>query len=153
MPRMPAPPPSVGPMPRDREGSAELDHTGPIPVEVARRLACDASIVRVVKPGGSEPLDLGRMTRGPSAAQRRAVILRDRHCRFPGCDRPEPWCDAHHVTHWANGGQTALSNLVLLCRAHHRLIHGPVGFGVGMDDGRPVFRRPDGTVLEDRAPP
>ena len=73
---------------RDLEGSAELDHAGPLTVEVAPRLACGASIVRAVRAGASEPLDLGRMTPVPSAAQRRAVILRDRHCRFPGCDRP-----------------------------------------------------------------
>jgi len=52
---------------------------------------------------------------------RRGVIVRDRSCRFPGCDRPHTWCDAHHVVHWADGGPTAASNLLLLCRRHHRL--------------------------------
>jgi hypothetical protein len=81
------------------------------------------------------------------------VIARDRRCRFPGCGRPHTWCDAHHVTHWADGGDTALGNLVLLCRRHHRLVHEPGGFRMTMQDGRPVFARPDGSRLEDRAPP
>ena len=141
---------------RRLEGSAELDHVGPVPVEVARRLACDASVVRVVTAGGSEPLDLGRMTRVPSKAQRRAVILRDGHCRFPGCDRPPAWDDVHHILHWPDGGPTDLGNLILLCRRHHVLCHARDGFRLAVEDGRPVFRRPDGSVLEDRserAPP
>jgi hypothetical protein len=104
---------------RELQGSAELDHTGPVPVEVARRIACDASIVRAVMAGPSEPLDLGRRTPLVSAAQRRAVILRDRSCRFPGCDRPPVWCDAHHIVHWEDGGPTDLCNLILLCRPPH----------------------------------
>ncbi len=139
---------------RDGLGSAELDRSGPIAPEVARRLACDASIRRVVMAGGSEPLDVGRRTHVVPPAMRRAVIVRDRRCRFPGCDRPHAWCDAHHVVHWADGGPTAVSNLLLLCRRHHRLIHRPRGFSLGMLEGRPVFRRPDGSLLEeDRAPP
>jgi len=88
------------------------------------------------------------------ASMRRAVIVRDRHCRFPGCDRPQSWCDAHHVVHWTNGGSTALHNLVLLCRRHHRLIHHRK-FGVEIADGQPRFYRSDGTVLtaSNRAPP
>jgi hypothetical protein len=88
------------------------------------------------------------------ASARRAVIVRDRHCRFPGCDRPPSWCDAHHVRHWDKGGPTALHNLVLLCRRHHRLIHHK-RFGIEMVDATPVFHRADGAVLEgaNRAPP
>jgi hypothetical protein len=81
------------------------------------------------------------------------VIVRDRARRFPGCDRPQTWCDAHHVVHWAEGGPTALPNLLLLCRRHHRLVHERGGFGLELFDGLPVFKRPDGSVLEDRAPP
>lgn len=132
-------------------GVGELDHVGAVHAEVARRLACDASVMRVVMAGPSQPLDVGRRTPVVSPAIRRAVIARDRRCRFPGCDRPHTWCDAHHVIHWADGGSTALGNLVLLCRRHHRMVH--EGFRLSMDDGRPVFRRPDGTVLEDRGPP
>ena len=145
----PTPPPAE----RRPAISAELDHAGPVHPELARRIACDASIRRVVMSGRSEPLDVGRRTPVVPAGMRRAVILRDRHCRFPGCDRPQTWCDAHHVIHWADGGPTALSNLVLLCRRHHRMLHEPRGFRLHLEDGRAVFRRPDGSVLEDRAPP
>jgi hypothetical protein len=135
------------------EGAGTFDHAGPVGPEVARRLACDASVRRVVVAPGSEPLDVGRRTSVVPAAMRRAVIVRDRGCRFPGCDRPQAWCDAHHVVHWADGGPTALHNLLLLCRRHHRMVHTPGGFGLTLEDGRPVFRRPDGSVLEGRAPP
>jgi hypothetical protein len=137
----------------DGASLSELDHTGPVDPELARRISCDGSIRRVVLAGRSEPLDVGRRTPVVSPALRRAVIVRDRGCRFPGCDRPHSWCDAHHVVHWADCGSTALANLVLLCRRHHRMIHVRGGFGLALEDGRPVFRRPDGSVLEDRAPP
>ena len=133
--------------------TSEMDHVGPVEPETARRLACDASVMRVVMAGRSEPLDLGRRTPVVPPAMRRAVIVRDRTCRFPGCDRPHTWCDAHHVVHWADGGPTAVPNLVLLCRRHHRLVHERGGFRLELLDGRPVFRRPDGSMLEDRAPP
>ncbi|MGH7317283.1 MAG: DUF222 domain-containing protein, partial [Candidatus Rokuibacteriota bacterium] len=132
--------------------AAELDHVGPVNPEIARRLACDASIRRVVMAGPSEPLDVGRQTPVISGAIRRAVIVRDRHCRFPNCDRPPTWCIPHHVVHWPDGGPTAVPNLLLLCRRHHTLIHAG-RFSLELLDGRPVFRRRDGSVLEDRAPP
>jgi Domain of unknown function (DUF222)/HNH endonuclease len=135
-----------GRMPSPGSG-AELEDAGPISSEAARRMACDASVSRVITRGSSEPLDVGRRTQVVPAGIRRAVVVRDRGCRFPGCDRPQGWSDAHHVVHWAHGGDTALSNLVLLCRRHHRLVHH--GFGLEMANGRPRFFRPDGTVLED----
>jgi len=130
---------------------SEFEDTGSITSETARRLACDADVTRVITRGGSEPLELGRRTKVVPAGLRRAISVRDRGCRFPGCGRPPGWCDAHHVRHWADGGETSLSNLVLLCRPHHRAIHR--GFGVQMLDGRPAFKRPDGSTIEDRAPP
>lgn len=132
-------------------GRAALEDVGPISAETARRLACDASVTRVVTDARSMPLEVGRATKVVSPALRRALAVRDGGCAFPGCERPPGWCDAHHVKHWAEGGETGLSNLVLLCRPHHRVIHR--GFGVAMVDGLPVFRRPDGTPLEDRSPP
>lgn len=130
----------------------ELLDVGPITPETALRLACDAGVSRVLTRGGSEPLDVGRRTPVVAAGLRRAVVVRDGGCRFPGCGRPQAWCDAHHVTHWADGGETALGNLVLLCRPHHRAVH--EDFSVEMIDGTPVFSRPDGTRLDaGRAPP
>jgi uncharacterized protein DUF222/HNH endonuclease len=130
----------------------DLEEAGRIPAEAARRLACDASVARVITGGRSIPLDVGRRTPVISAPLRRAVIVRDERCRFPGCDRPQGWCDAHHIQHWADGGTTALGNLVLLCRAHHRMVHSG-RFSVEIAAGRPTFRRADGSSLEDRAPP
>jgi hypothetical protein len=129
----------------------ELDDAGPITAETARQWACDAGVTRVIVDAASQPLDVGRRTKVVPPPLRRAVAVRDGGCRFPGCDRPTGWCDTHHVRHWADGGPTALDNLVLLCRPHHRSIHR--GFGVEMVDGRPVFSRPDGRTLEERAPP
>jgi hypothetical protein len=130
---------------------SELGHVGPIPTGLARRLACDASVMRVVMTAGSEPVDIGRRSAIVPPGMRRAVIARDRHCRFPGCDRPPAWCDAHHVLHWADGGATAVENLLLLCRRHHRMIHARRGFGVEIVRGRPVFRRPDGSPISEPA--
>jgi hypothetical protein len=132
-------------------GGASLDDVDAISPESARGLACDAQVTRVVTDARSVPLEVGRVTKVVSPALRRALAVRDGGCRFPGCERPPGWTDAHHVKHWADGGETGLSNLVLLCRPHHRVIHR--GFGVAMVDGLPVFQRPDGTPLEDRAPP
>jgi len=134
-------------------GTAELDRTGPVPEELAKQHLCDASVMRVVLSGRSQPMDVGRRTPIVPPAMRRAVIVRDRRCRFPGCDRPHGWCDAHHIVHWADGGPTAIGNLLLLCRRHHRMVHAPDGFSLELLDSRPAFKRPDGSLLEDRVPP
>jgi hypothetical protein len=104
------------------------DAAGPVLVggpavaaDTARRIACDAAVVRVSL-GQDGPLDVGRRTRTIPPALRRALRLRDRGCRFPGCENHR-FVDAHHIRHWARGGPTALDNLVLLCRRHHRLVH------------------------------
>ena len=136
---------------RRARGAAELDGAGPVSTDTARRLACDAIVSRVITSGRSEPLEAGRSTRVVPPSMRRALVVRDRGCAFPVCDRPPSWCDAHHVRHWADGGPTDLANLVLLCRRHHRMIH--AGFEVRIESGRPLFRRPDGTPIADRAPP
>ena len=95
----------------------------PVCAETARRLACDAGVIPVLLGGRSEPLDIGRLTRTVPTGMRRALELRDGGCRFPGCDRPASFCDAHHVKFWARGGPTCLTNLVLLCQFHHTMVH------------------------------
>jgi hypothetical protein len=133
-------------------GAGDLDHVGAVDVTVVRQLSCDASVMRVVMAGRSQPLDVGRRTPIVPPVIRRAVIVRDRTCRFPGCDRPHTWCDAHHVVHWTDGGSTSLQNLLLLCRRHHGMIHRREGFRLNLEDGVPIFRRCDGTVLENDGP-
>jgi Domain of unknown function (DUF222)/HNH endonuclease len=95
----------------DGEGGCELEDGSAVAPETARRLACDASVVRN-----------GRKTRAIPPAIRRALRARDQGCRFPGCENRR-FLDAHHVHHWARGGPTTLGNLMLLCRHHHRLVH------------------------------
>lgn len=101
----------------------EVAWTGPLPRETVRRLACDADVTRVLLDAESLPLDVGRSTRTVPHQIRQALVVRDRGCVAEGCDRPAAWTEAHHVVHWAEGGNTALDNLVLLCRTHHRKVH------------------------------
>ena len=97
-------------------------------------------------------LNVGRKTRTIPPLIRRALEFRDRGCRFPGCTSKH--CDAHHIVHWADGGETKLSNLVLLCRRHHRLLH-EGDFRIRMsDNGAVQFLHPRGRPLEQSpAPP
>jgi hypothetical protein len=123
--------------------AAELENGAPISAETARRLACDAFIVAAVLGTTSEVLNIGRLSRAVPRPMRRALVVRDRGCAFPGCRRPPRWCQAHHIKHWTRDkGPTCLSNLVLLCGRHHRVIHHE-GWSVRIaDDGQPVFRPP-----------
>ncbi|MGQ5262311.1 DUF222 domain-containing protein [Micromonospora sp. ZYX-F-536] len=110
--------------------------------ETVRRLSCDAAILPAVLGGAGQLLDVGRQRRLITGPLRRALVLRDRGCAFPGCDRPPRWCDAHHIRHWADGGDTSLGNAVLLCAHHHRHIHHG-DWTVRLDgDGRPEFVPP-----------
>ncbi|MEU8129611.1 DUF222 domain-containing protein [Micromonospora sp. NPDC049049] len=103
--------------------SGTLDTGLPLTPQTVRRLACDATILPAVLGGTSQILDVGRQRRLITGPLRRALVLRDRGCAFPGCDRPPRWCDAHHIHHWADGGPTSLANAVLLCGHHHRHLH------------------------------
>lgn len=103
--------------------TCEVDPTGFITSEAARRLACDARVSRIITRGDSQPLDVGRATRTIPPPLRRALDTRDGGCSHPGCGIPTEWCDAHHIRHWADGGPTSLDNLRLLCRRHHRAAH------------------------------
>jgi Domain of unknown function (DUF222)/HNH endonuclease len=103
-------------------GRCEIEQGPSLPVETVRRLACDASLLRVLENPQGEPLDVGRKTRSIPPNIRRALNSRDGGCRFPGCTH-QRYVDAHHIEHWAAGGETKLANLVTLCRLHHRLVH------------------------------
>ncbi|HYG94969.1 MAG TPA: DUF222 domain-containing protein [Nocardioides sp.] len=103
-----------------------------------RKLACDAEIIPAVLGTPSQVLDVGRTNRLVTTGIWSALVLRDRHCAFPGCTRLPIACDAHHVLHWADGGPTSLDNLVLLCRKHHTVAH-QTPWQVQID---PTTRRP-----------
>jgi hypothetical protein len=95
---------------------------GAVSPAALRLIACNATITTMLHDTDGNPLTAGRRTRKPSAALRRAVRERDRNrCRYPGCESRRT--DAHHIKHWANGGQTTLPNLISLCKAHHRIVH------------------------------
>lgn len=132
-------------------GRCELEDGPSISAETARRLACDASLVTVIESQEGEPLSVGRKTRAISPALRLALNARDRGCRFPGCPNTR-YVDAHHIRHWAHGGETKPSNLITLCRFHHRQVHeGRVAIDV-LDDGAVRFRKPNGERLDSIAP-
>ena len=124
---------------------AEFDNGRNLAVETARRLGCDGALVGVVEGAKGEPLAVGRRTRAVPPAVRRALRVRDGSCRFPGCDRSR-FTHAHHIKHWADGGETALDNLVTLCSFHHRQVH-EGGFGVRTNEGKIKFLHPDGRVI------
>ena len=124
----------------------EFERGHPLAVETARRLACDASRVDIEEDQAGQVLNIGRKTRTVPPAIRRALESRDQGCRFPGCTQHR-YVDAHHIRHWADGGETSLRNLVLLCRYHHRLLHED-GFTLELrDDGKLLFFRPDGVPV------
>jgi hypothetical protein len=107
----------------------------------SRRITCDANLIPVLLDTLGQPLDIGRATRVVPTPMRRALIVRDRGCAFPGCDRPPSWCDAHHVNHWSAGGATALCNLCLLCTHHHTTVHHD-GWDIEIIGGMPWFVPP-----------
>ncbi len=127
----------VGPGPR-----SHLDDGTRVAAETSRRLSCDASRVQVTHAPDGSVLDVGRKTRTIPPALRRALDARDRGCRFPGCGLH--FTDAHHVKHWADGGETKLGNTLLVCRVHHGLLHEGGWRVVWWGAGRAVFIDPRG---------
>ena len=122
--------------------AATLEDGTPLSPEAIRRLGCDAWLVAAIVDTDLDVLDIGRMSRVIPRPMRRALVVRDQGCAFPGCGRPPRWCHGHHIRHWAHGGPTALSNLVLLCGRHHRVIHHH-GWDVDIGpDGHPRFYPP-----------
>ncbi|MFC9788824.1 DUF222 domain-containing protein [Rhodococcus sp. NPDC127528] len=136
-----------------RRGPAWMPWLGPISDRLAALISCDASITPIVMDAEGNPLDVGRTTRTIPRRLRRALDARDCGCAFPGCGRPAAWTDGHHIQHWSNGGETKLSNLLLLCRFHHRLIHkGDWSVFIG-DDNHPWFIPPAWIDFERRPVP
>lgn len=131
--------------------SAVLDFGGGLSPESLRTLACDCAVIPIVMNGKGQPLDVGRVTRTIPDGLRRAVAARDRGCAHPGCNRPPSWCEVHHIRAWEDGGETELSNCVMLCRAHHRLLHRRSGWTVCIRDGLPEFI-PPAWIDPDRRP-
>jgi hypothetical protein len=132
-------------------GQSVLEEGGHVSAETSRRLACDASRVVMRHDAEGRLVEIGARTRTIPPALRRALLHRDRSCRFPGCHARIG--QGHHVRHWAQGGPTSLANLVLLCRRHHRAVH-EEGYEVarGLDGGL-QFRRPNGCPLPEVPPP
>jgi hypothetical protein len=143
---------SQGPRPDGERPEAplalsEIEDGTRVSHETARRLTCDATVVEVAQSADGTVLDVGRKSRTIPWRLRRALEIRDRGCRFPGCGRR--FTDGHHVTHWADGGATSLENLTLLCKFHHTLVHEGrwrIGFGA---ERRPIFFDPRGHLHYD----
>jgi len=115
-------------------------------LESVKRLSCDGSVLKMVDGAEGEPLNVGRRRRTVPAALRRALWARDGGCSFPGCTHKR-FVDAHHIRHWADGGETSLENTQLLCSVHHRLVH-EGGYHIRKDhQGRWYFQRPDGRAI------
>ena len=117
-----------------------------LPIDTVKRLTCDGSLITIVEDDRGTPLDIGRKQRTVSTPLKRALWSRDRGCSFPGCDNTR-YVDAHHIRHWADGGNTSLDNLTLLCSQYHRLLH-EGGFEIRRDHDRAIyFQRADGRAI------
>ena len=124
----------------DPDDPPEIEGGGILALKTAERLSCDAGIVPIVESAEGEPLAIGRRRRTVPPALRRALQRRDKGCRFPGCEQTR-FVDAHHIIHWAHGGETNLDNLVLLCRYHHRALH-EGGYSISGKGNAMLFRDP-----------
>ena len=116
--------------------AADLELSVPISAKAVERLACDCNVTRILLGSDSMVIDVGRSRQVISPAQKRALNVRDRGCRWPGCDRPASWTSGHHLVHWIKGGSTDLPNLVLLCHRHHWMVHEGGWQLVKTDDGQ-----------------
>jgi len=121
------------------EPTAHLEDGPDVTAVTSKRICCDTSVSELIEDENGEPLSIGRKSRVIPPAMRRALKARDKQCQFPGCTH-QHFIDGHHIRHWADGGETSLDNLVLLCRHHHRLVH-EGGFSCDKDaSGKVVFR-------------
>jgi hypothetical protein len=131
---------------RSRGGRADLDSGEGVSAESCRRLACDAPHVAVTRDKDGNILNIGRKARKISKPLWRALASRDRTCRFPGCSRTRH-LQAHHIEHWAKGGETNPENLIMVCHYHHWAVHEGGVRVEGRPPGGLVFHRPDGRLL------
>jgi hypothetical protein len=135
----------------DQSGQSVIEDGTRVSAETSQRLACDATRVVMKEDEAGRLMEVGARTRTIPPALRRALQHRDRGCRFPGCS--VRFGQGHHIRHWAQAGPTTLSNLVMLCRRHHRAVH-EEGFQVcRLPDGALQFRRPNGREFPDVPPP
>jgi hypothetical protein len=127
-----------------------MNWAGDIPTELAQRIACDCEVWRaVLDPTTGLPLEVGRAHRIVPHWIRKALHARDRGCRWPGCDAPAAWTDAHHLLDWYYGGDTNIDNLLSLCRYHHARVHeGHWRIVLDHATGEVTAFRPDGTPYE-----
>jgi hypothetical protein len=116
--------------------AADMELSIPISSKTVERLACDASITRIVLGSDSTVIDVGRAKRTISGPARKALNIRDEHCTWPGCERPASWSAGHHLVHWIHGGSNEPANLALLCYRHHWKVHEGNWQIVRGDDGR-----------------
>ena len=123
--------------------AGELDGGALVAADTVQRMACDSTVTRVLVNAESAVIDVGRSQRVVRGATRRALNIRDKGCRWPGCSRSASWTAAHHIVHWSRGGASDLDNLVLLCRQHHWRVH---------EGGWSLVRCDDGSLLT-HAPP
>jgi hypothetical protein len=126
--------------------AAEMEFSLPISTRMVERLACDCTVTRILLGSDSAVIDVGRSRRVVSGSTRRALNARDRHCQWPGCERPPSSCDAHHLIYWTRGGSTDLSNLALLCHRHHWMVH-EGGWQIAPDDTGRILTIPSPTYL------
>ena len=125
----------------DETGACHLTHGPALAFETACRLGCEGTMAVLIRDSTGNPLHLGDTTPTVTRRQKRALMARDKECRFPGCGARR-YLHAHHIIHWIKGGKTCISNLMLLCGRHHRLVH-EGGFTVTGRDGHVAFARPD----------
>ena len=135
------------PLAPDNVLAATLDDGTRVSAETFRRLACDAALVPILHDTSGQTIDLGRRTRTISPALRRALWSRDRGCRYPSCPN-KIYLHAHHIQHWAHGGETSAANLLLTCTHHHRLVH-EGGFQLATTPaGDIIFKDPAGKPID-----
>jgi hypothetical protein len=134
------------------ELAGELEHDGLISGETVRRMACDATVIVAIDDDVGHTMYEGRARRFPTDSQRREIMRRDRHCRFPGCTNVT-FTNVHHVALWKSGGHTDLDNLALLCQHHHHRVHSSGWTLTGNANEELTFIAPTGRVMTSRPSP